>query len=121
MWSACDLAILALGPGEGSLVDEPVVRPGTPLMRLSDLSTDAQKGYDVLVTFARDPYALCLGREVITCFVLFCEWEVSAQRLETRTAKAVPEKAAPVGGGPHAHAPLMRWVCPPQRQLPARA
>ena len=53
------LAILALGPGEGSLVDEPVVRPGTPLMRLSDLSTDAQKGYDVLVTFARDPYALC--------------------------------------------------------------
>ena len=56
------LAALAVGPGEGDLLAEPTRRGlpvGQPLVRLSDLSSQARKGYDALITFARDPYALC--------------------------------------------------------------
>ena len=55
------LACIAAGPGEGDLVGEPTrrdLRLGEPLVRLSDLSPVARKGYDALLTFAKDPYAL---------------------------------------------------------------
>ncbi len=47
------LAALALGPGEGPLTGEPTIKLGAPLVRLSDLSTRARKGFEVLTTRAR--------------------------------------------------------------------
>jgi len=47
------LAAIAVGPGEGDLVAEPTRRElqlGQPLVRLSDLSPVARKGYDALQT-----------------------------------------------------------------------